>query len=1140
MKPSEKDLRAILALDTPGKGCKNYSIKAGAGGGKTTLLSSRICKQIIAGTPIEEFVIITYTNAAAAELRDKISDRLAEVVASSTASETERNNAKNAMNSIELMQISTIHSFLLKILRENAFETGIVLDAKMLEDEEDNARKEKFFNKWYHEHFDEIQKYKWIHKLKNNTERDVTYEVFFNMFTDIANVREDVMYDLADHTADFDKAAADYITAWLPKLILFKNTLMANRPVDGKGNPKKLNKDPGMIVEWIAEVEGKTTRGCDEAVTLSKAVAKINEFVKKDKSFYGAAGDNVPLLGVIPDIPECSLDWDFETLYNDFMLSSKKASEVVDYVCNMQKEYQKENDAETMSLSNDDILYRADKLLSNHPDVLDKLRGTYTKLYVDEFQDTTGLQARLVKMLSENIGTAPTANDLQEDKLIVVGDPKQSIYRFTGAEKAVYDEVDAMMAGMPATLAESVSLDTNFRSNKAVVDWVNDKFSKLMPSSYLPMDTDWVVSEPSALHGVYKYEADLGVDGKGEPVKYKKADDVTAVVELVNSLVDNTHCFVEEPVRNGIDSFDEPFLRKIQYSDIMIICKNTTNIKNYVEKFAEYGIPVNVQGKFKVSEDEILRNYVLLVEYLAGYKNKKKRLTAVQILYGLDASKVDADEIKKAESELNELRAYFRENAMDSAAIVRYLLSKEELYLPKGKLQDPERVREYRIRLNQMVETCLSNNDGDMSQLSSLMNDYIEKEIKREIPLDSNENAVRLMNVHQAKGLTGQIVIIADRSNDERCRYSGFKNDGKYYPTVSYKNSSGEFASTELVPAYGWDVKRLKQAYTEEMEESIRLQYVAATRAAHALIIMPLIYGRTYPNAWFSDEIYRYDSLPDVNEWIHDREADAKSYPIAPLTSSATHIKYNLQNLEANKSAADISKLSESQLISITPSGLEPEGVTGYAPSDSGYIKESRPGGNVFGTVMHKVYELIFIRYESLEKMATADREKAIERIINQAILENYDDMRAEDKPKEFFEFLKAKMLEYFDKVIAPIMADAEEIYPEYTFSFFVEDSERAAFIADFGTYLKRAKDAIIIGDEPIWVNGQADLVVKNKDGSIKVYDYKSDAMNGKAATAFVKSVQNKYEGQLALYRYAIGKSFGVSDVQTELIDLYR
>ena len=70
---------------------------------------------------------------------------------------------------------------------------------------------------------------------------------------------------------------------------------------------------------------------------------------------------------------------------------------------------------------------------------------------------------------------------------------------------------------------------------------------------------------------------------------------------------------------------------------------------------------------------------------------------------------------------------------------------------------------------------------------------------------------------------------------------------------------------------------------------------------------------------------------------------------------------------------------------------------------------------------MHKVYELIFIRYESLEKKSASDREKAIERIINQAILENYDDMRAEDKPKDFFEFLKAKMIEYFDKVIVPI-----------------------------------------------------------------------------------------------------------------------
>ncbi len=128
-----------------------------------------------------------------------------------------------------------------------------------------------------------------------------------------------------------------------------------------------------------------------------------------------------------------------------------------------------------------------------------KIRKNYSKIYVDEFQDTTGLQEKLVKMISEKTGTDMMADELQDDKLIVVGDPKQSIYRFTGAEKTVYDGFDAMMDGKSDTNADSVSLDTNFRSNKDIVEWVNDKFSKLMTTGYSNMDTDWDVQEKNAL-----------------------------------------------------------------------------------------------------------------------------------------------------------------------------------------------------------------------------------------------------------------------------------------------------------------------------------------------------------------------------------------------------------------------------------------------------------------------------------------------------------------------------------------------------------------------------------------------------------------------------------------------------------------
>ncbi|MCR5590137.1 MAG: PD-(D/E)XK nuclease family protein, partial [Lachnospiraceae bacterium] len=659
---------------------------------------------------------------------------------------------------------------------------------------------------------------------------------------------------------------------------------------------------------------------------------------------------------------------------------------------------------------------------------------------------------------------------------------------------------------------------------------------RLMPAEYSPMDTDWTVNEPNALSGVYKYEPDLCTDDNGKPISYGADHDVDAVVDLVDRLVDNEHCFIEEPVRNDDGTFGVPALRKIQYSDIMIICKTTTKMKNYVEKFAKYGIPVNVQGKFTVTSDEVLRNFALLVEYFAGAKNRKKRLTAAQILCGLDATGVSKDELEKAEEELRKLRAYFRDNSMDPAAIVRYLLSREDLFLPKGKEQKIERVREYRIRINQMAETCLANNDGDISRLSMLLDEYMEKEIKREIPLESNENAVRLMNVHQAKGLTGQIVIIADRSNTEKCWYSGFKSSGKYYPTVHFKQGSVENSGSIIYPVYGWDMTRLLQAYREETSEAIRLQYVAATRAAHALIIMPAV----YQEAWFTNEIYDYDSLPDINAWIDERENDATDYNPASLNPASAHATLNLQALEANKASADIEKLSESRLASITPSGLEVEGLTGYSSAESGYVKEIRPAGGVFGTVMHRVFELMFIRYDMLEKMSAKEREKAIGRLINLAILESMDDMGKDDVPADMAAFLGSKMPGLYESVVSPVMADAAEIYPEYAFSFFVDDNERSWFDAKFGPFIVKTGKTVPTSDEPVWINGQTDLAIKMKDGSIKVLDFKSDAMNGKPASEFEASLDSKYEGQLELYKYAIGKSFGVTDVQTELVHLYR
>ncbi len=1144
MNIKEQDLREVLKLQKPGEGCKNYSIKAGAGGGKTTLLSHRICKQIIDGTPIDQFVIITYTVAAAMELRAKISDRLLETSVSATSSDEEKNRAREALNSIELMQISTIHAFLLKLLREHAFEAGLVLDAELLE--EDELRKEEFFGSWYKDHYAQIYQFQWLHHIgTSNRDVDVTREVMLNMFKDIVDVREKIFLSPGSHQAQIDVTATNYLTTWLQPMIIFKNEVISNNPMKKNGNPVDYVKATGQLIDAVTEVESLKNSGSTDqvkmATTLSTAVSIVKECADQGKTIYRAnyKAENAVIdtkMKALPKFPAYEWEWDFEKLYHDYMEKAEAATAIAEYALQIRDAYRDKYDQETVQLTNNDILFRADRLLSDHPEVLDQVRASYSKIYVDEFQDTTSLQARLVMMLSEKVGTPAGSGNLQEDKLVVVGDAKQSIYRFTGAEKDVYDQVDQKLAQKNQSISESVDLKTNFRSNEKIVNWVNSKFSVLMGAGYSAMDTDWTISDPNALQGVYGYVS--------AEDKYGKEQDVAAVVKLVQDLVDpgknQNKVYLEEPDRHPDGTFGTPKLRKIEYSDIMIIFKNATRITEYVEGFARAGIPVNVQGKFKVDKDEILKNFLLLAEYIADYKNKKARMTAIQILGGLDATIAEDQEIDTVENKLKDLRTKFREKAMDPAAILRYLLAQEDLFLPRDVAFPPERVREYRIRLNQMVESCLQENDGDLSHLVSLMKEYMEGEIKRQIPLESQENSLRLMNVHQAKGLTGQVVIIADRSNAEGSRYGGFRSKGIYYPTVTYKESALENAKTKYYPSYGWDVNLLKLAADEDEEEAIRLQYVAATRAAHALIIMPVVVGRGTPNAWFSAPAYQYDKLPDINAWIKERVEDPAGSSVAGGSAASNYSSINLHDLETQKAAANLSKMGEVQLISITPSGLEPEGRTGYTSEDAGYVQEDRPRGDVFGTVMHRAYELLFIRFEKLAKLQPGDLENAIERAVNQAILESKEEMDSDSTGKWIFDYLKPKMIAYFEPVIKGIMAEAAEIYPEYAFSFYVAEEEKEVFKDQFNPYLSQLKNPVEIRDEVIWVNGKADLVVRKKDGSIKVYDYKSDAMNGKPEADFKDALAKKYGGQLALYRYAIGKSFGVSNVETELITLYR
>ena len=247
--------------------------------------------------------------------------------------------------------------------------------------------------------------------------------------------------------------------------------------------------------------------------------------------------------------------------------------------------------------------------------------------------------------------------------------------------------------------------------------------------------------------------------------------------------------------------------------------------------------------------------------------------------------------------------------------------------------------------------------------------------------------------------------------------------------------------------------------------------------------------------------------------------------------------KRTLADLQRHTAGMPLEEMRKAQTLSVSPSQLEGDGISGYTPKDAGYVREERPSGKGLGLVMHKAFELLVQRYD---RIAGTDKAVFAERILNESVLSVRDEMLASDDPQAIIAWLKPVLVRYMDTVISSVLADAEEVYPEYTFSFYVEGEELAAFVSVFREYFRSYDIEMNDNLQRIWINGTSDLVVRKKDGTVCVYDYKSDARSGMPLAAFEESAARKYEGQLRLYRYAVGRTFGTDSVQTELIHMYR
>jgi ATP-dependent exoDNAse (exonuclease V) beta subunit len=586
--------------------------------------------------------------------------------------------------------------------------------------------------------------------------------------------------------------------------------------------------------------------------------------------------------------------------------------------------------------------------------------------------------------------------------------------------------------------------------------------------------------------------------------------------------------------------------REIQYRDFLILSWSTYGMEKLYQCLEDNGIPVDIAGKIYVNESRTMNAFVRLYKAVAcsGGRNSHSYQGMYDIMDNkLHKTVASAKDYTQEMDYVNESILQLRKKTygMDAYALARYLAEHMEYYLGKDgegrlKLISVQKKIEQMI-MSAMQEKCMGRQD-----LVKYFEAYLNKFVEREISLKNDSDTVRFMNVHKAKGLEGNIVIILPGSKsiwDKESAYRKKTDKGDYDCYEVIKNNTG-FNSKDYV-SYKNKPDIEKEAKEEANKEVVRLEYVATTRAKEALIIAGVELGSKASTENDEDA----HNLPPLAEMQYKDCKDlVAAMGIAEAINKKTQESFEAKN-ESNKNVRKYSgescsidtteEMSAPQLLDITPSALETSASFDKKETDGN--KEIRPKGNIFGNIMHRSFELLVNVYRRSKDWDVA--KKSIEVCVNRALMENCDDMDMihakeggfDGKKVEYRDYLVEKLNEFIEDsdVRAILEEPGTKIYTELAFSYMMTENSNPEFFEAMKKHFEKKKISIASQEQPVWIHGFSDLVLYNeKTGEIRILDYKSDRKGNADYDVFIGALREKYMGQLDLYDKSMQRIFGV------------
>jgi len=790
------------------EGC-NLLISAGAGSGKTAVLSERVLRKLKEGISIDQLLILTFTSAAAAEMKERIRKKM-----------KKDESLKEQLEKLDTAYITTFDSFALSIVKKYHYRINISRNISIINASLIQLKKKEFleeiFNELYEKEDNDFQNL--IRSFCNKDDQEIkdailtidqklnsifqkeTYlnqycETFFHeqwiqkQITAFETLLQEHLSNLLFLIEDFDTNETDYVDKLKQTLgeLLYASSYEQIK----KALPEKLPSLP---------------KNCDEETKLWKEA--INKQLKTISSLCIYETKNEIYEGIQKTKP--------------FVIT---IIEILKHLEEKEKTYKNKQNAYEFH----DIANFAIEILEKNEDICKELKNHFHEIMIDEYQDTNDLQEAFISKIEKN-------------NVYMVGDIKQSIYRFRNANPTLfqkkYDQYSKEISG------KKIDLNKNFRSRKEVIEDINLLFNPLMDhtlggadykvSHQMIFGNDTYLTKGASQQNnfleIYSYNNPKELGFKKEEVEiFMIANDIKKKVE--------EHYLVFDK--------DLEALREITYQDIAILMDRTSKFDQYKKIFEYVQIPLQVYKEETITENDnlsIIRHLLgLLLKVRDHCYDKEFDYAYLSIMRSYIIQKKDIETFleitqKKYDThflnQLKEIVSHLEEWNLEE--LLFQIITTFQFYQQLLTIYDIEKnitVLDYLLGLVRNLANMGYTIDTFYAYLS---NSLEQKQDIRLTTKKETDNAVKLMTIHKSKGLEFPI-----------CYYSGL--DAKFNIQDLKERILFDQTYGIITPYIDRGIhstiykELLKNRYiNEEISEKIRLFYVALTRAKEKMIfIMP-------------------------------------------------------------------------------------------------------------------------------------------------------------------------------------------------------------------------------------------------------------------------------------------------------------